>query len=56
MTVHCYDHGGYTLSLRQTTQTGGIIGVCFTAHGLSPDTEEIPRIKKSEMREPDTLR
>ena len=60
--VHCYDHGGYTLSLRPTTPRGGIVGVCFTtrerirAHRLRPnaDADKIQRILESEMQELDT--
>lgn len=48
MPVHCYDHGGYTLSLRPTTPRGGIVGVCFTtverirAHRLRPNARKPP--------------
>lgn len=60
--VHCYDHGGYTLSLRPTTPQGGTVGVCFTtrerirAHGLRPiaDSDKIRNILESEMRVLDT--
>ena len=60
--VHCYDHGGYTLSLHPTTPPGGTVGVCFTtrerirAHGLRPfaDADKIRQILESEIRELDT--
>ena len=59
--VHCYEHGGITLSLRPTTPAGGVVGVCFTtgerlrAHGLrsNADAERINAILESEMRELD---
>ena len=60
--IHCYDHGGYTLSLRPTVPGGGIVGVSFTtiqrirAHRLRPnaDADKIRRILDSEMQELDT--
>ena len=62
MPVHCYYHGGYTLSLRPTTPTGGVVGICFTTrerirqYRLRPnaDADKIRHILESEMRELDT--
>ena len=59
--VHCYEHGGVTLSLRPTTPAGRIAGVCFTtgerlrAHGLRPnaDAGRIRNLLEAEMRELD---
>lgn len=59
--IHCYEHGGVTLSLRPTTPAGSIIGVTYTTRkrirdfGLRPnaDAHKIHANLEAEMHELD---